>query len=419
MRRAPDDRAKVAVLADTDSRWKWGKQVAEALDPQTVIPFMKYGPLAPSERQLRDAGIDPATVITTTIAGFPAALAAADPDVLILALPGDACQAVFHALAAQWSRPQRPVLVTGYVGVVYERVVEGLLNRVGSDVVLANSPHDVERFTTVLRAFDLDPQLVVPTSLAFLAPRGATEGTSLTFATQPGVPSSRADRHYLVERLAAFAATHPERDVVIKVRARAGEQLTHPEPYPYLAMIEKLADRPRNLRVESGPMSQTLAHTGLLVTVSSTAAVEAIHQGIPTAVLTDFGIREELGNTYFIESGCLVSFDDLDAGALPQADPEWARRNGLGEPSTSVFPARIAELRAAELPPVAPFYTLDRSPRYLPWLLAGHGLDAAGMPLRNPRKASRTGGLVSRIAHRLYRQGVGVAAPLLRRFGAS
>ena len=81
-----------------------------------------------------------------------------------------------------------------------------------------------------------------------------------------------------------------------------------------------------SFRLAAGDMGEVLSRTDLLVTVSSTAAVEAIHRGIPTAILTDFGIRESLGNAHFLGSGCLAAFDDLDAGAHPVADGRWARR---------------------------------------------------------------------------------------------
>ncbi|WP_444547752.1 DUF6716 putative glycosyltransferase, partial [Streptomyces fradiae] len=70
-----------------------------------------------------------------------------------------------------------------------------------------------------------------------------------------------------------------------------------------------------------GNMGRVLDVTDLLVTVSSTAALEALHRGVPTAVLTDLGVREALGNHHFIGSGLLTSWDRLDAGDEPVPDP--------------------------------------------------------------------------------------------------
>ena len=69
---------------------------------------------------------------------------------MILACVGGTVQAALHALAGMTKGGRRPVVVTGYVGVVYERVIDGLLLRAGADVVIANSAHDQRLFTQIL-----------------------------------------------------------------------------------------------------------------------------------------------------------------------------------------------------------------------------------------------------------------------------
>ena len=203
-------------------------------------------------------------------------------------------------------------------------------------------------------------------------------------------------------------------------RSLPGERVTHEEPFPYDELLRGLgAEQPANLKVALGDMGQVLARTDLLVTVSSTAAVEAIHRGVPTAVLTDFGIRESLGNAYFLGSGCLASFDELDAGAAPVADERWARRNGLGG-TVDELPGRVAALLAAgPLPPVQPFYTPANAGAMLPGLLATYGVAADGRPATHGeglptalRKAVRSS------AKSMYRQGAHVVAPALRKLAA-
>jgi hypothetical protein len=408
------------VLADSDSRWKWAVQLARRIHPAPVLTGFQLARVAPpSSRQLAAAGIEPDAVRSVTPAELVAALAEETPEVLIVALPGGGCQAVLHLLAAA-DLPTRPLVVTGYVGVVYEKVVEGLLLRSGADVIAANSPADLDRFRTILGGAGIDPSCLALTRLPFLgevAPRSEGGRFTVTFAGQPGAPSSRSQRRYLVQRLAAHARAHPERDVLIKLRSLPGEHVAHAEPYPYDEILNALgASRPDNLTVAIGDMGLALAHTDLLVTVSSTAAVEAIHRGIPTAVLTDFGLREGLGNTYFLGSGCLASFDDLDAGLAPEADPRWARRNGLGA-AADRLPARVAELLAAgPLPALKPFYTASNASSMLPDLLAGYGVGIDGAPLTHGEglpSALRTA--VRSSARSMYRHGRTVVAPALRK----
>jgi len=411
------------VLADTDSRWKWAVQLANRLHPTEPVIGYQLAPVpVPSHRQLVAAGIEPDRVRAVTPAGLVAALAESPPDVLVIALPGGGCQAMLHLLAAA-GLPRRPLVVTGYVGVVYEKIAEGLLMRAGADVIAANSSADLDRFGTVLKGAGLDPRCLALTRLPFLgdgAQRAPGGRYTVTFAGQPGVPSSRAHRRYLVERLAEHARTHPERDVLVKLRSLPGERVTHVETFGYEELLRGLGTaRPANLRTSVADMGEVLGRTDLLVTVSSTAAVEAIHRGVPTAVLTDFGIRETLGNAYFLGSGCLACFDDLDAGVAPVADARWARRNGLGA-SVDQLPARVAELLAAgPQPPVVPFYSAGNAGAMLPGLLASYGVGVDGHPLTHGdglpdvfRTAVRSG------ARSMYRHGQTVVAPALRKLAS-
>ena len=411
------------MLADSDSRWKWGVQLARRLNPSAaVIGYQFAGSDMPSQRQLSEAGIAPDAVSAISSGELVPALASARPDVLVVALPGGGCQAVLHLLAAA-HLPARPLVVTGYVGVVYEKVVEGLLLRAGSDVIAANSPSDLEYFRTVFAGVGLPPSSIALTRLPFLGesgPRGNGRFT-VAFAGQPGVPNTKWHRRYVVDRLAEHAVRHPNREVLIKLRSLPGEQAAHTELYPYDELYRSLgADRPANLKLAAGPMGRVLNRTDLLVTVSSTAAVEAIHRGIGTALLTDFGIRENLGNTYFIGSGCLASFDDLDAGAVPLADDGWARRAGLGH-APDPLPEHVARLLAAgPLPPIRPFFTTTNGKAFLPGLLASYGVGTDGRPLPFLIDGAPAGlrSAVRRSARTMYRHGAQVVAPALRRLAS-
>ena len=413
----------MAVLADTDSRWKWAVGLARRLHPAPELTGYQLATVdRPSDRQLEAAGIEPGLVRTVNPARLLAALSEDTPEVLVIALPGGGCQAMMHLLAAA-DLPRRPLIVTGYVGVVYEKVVEGLLMRAGADVIAANSPSDFDRFSAALTGAGVDPGCLTLTRLPFL---GGEEGPvpgerpfTVTFAGQPGVPGSRTHRRYLVERLARHARLHPDREVLVKLRSVRGERVTHAEPYPYDDLLRKLGvERPPNLKLAVGDMGAVLSHTDLLVTVSSTAAVEAIHRGVPAAVLTDFGIRESMGNAYFLGSGCLASFNDLDAGAAPEADARWARRHGLGA-TVDRLPSRVSELLAQPLRPLRPFYSPANAPALLPDLLANYGVDVEGRPLQEGD--GRPGALRSVVrsgARTMYRQGANVVAPALRKLAA-
>lgn len=463
------ERKRVAVLADSDTRWKWGATTARRLVPDPRLTgYLLRGRATPTARQLGEVGVRADRLTEVTCAEFLAEIERERYDVVVLALVGGAVQAVLHGARALWPAPAgRPVLVTGYVGVVYEKLADGLLLRHGADLVLANSRHDAERFRAVYQGVGADAGAVTETALPFLGgapyePAGSRAHT-VVFAVQPSVPDSRADRAYLLERAAGHARKHPDREVLIKLRSKPGEHTTHLEEQPYQRLAEKLpGGLPANCRLVYGNMGEVLDGTDLLVTVSSTAALESLHRSIPTAILTDLGIREALGNHHFLGSGCLASWDQLDSGLLPEGDPVWLAAQGVrtpGAPSPvgagpvgagpagagpvgvpaaagpgsaaggdayAVARAKVAGLLAAtRLPPPAPYYTLTTAPGYLPGILARHRLAPDGTPL--PGAARQEAG-ESRLRRRLrahlreaargaYRHGVQRVAPVIRRLG--
>ncbi|WP_071659474.1 DUF6716 putative glycosyltransferase [Streptomyces humi] len=425
---------RIAVVADSDTRWKWGASVARQLAPGHALDaYFLRARSTPTERQLAEIGIVPDTRRELRAAELVDDEALADAGIVVLAVAGGTVLALAHGLGAAWAgREHRPVTVSGYVGVVYEKMVDGLLTRAGTDIVLANSGHDAERFRAVFAGVGVDPGSVVECALPFLGGepyRPSDERPfTVTFAVQPSVPKDRRSRLGLLERAAAHARSHPERLVLMKLRSLPGEQTTHVEADPYQHLVEQLAaPAPANLRLAYGNMGDVLDRTDLLVTVSSTAALESMHRRIPTAILTDFGVREAHGNHYFVHSGCLASWDDIDAGALPQPAPEWAAAQGIGKSDPyAAARARVTALRAAgPLPPLRPYYTARTAGLYLDGILRNNGFDGSGRPLPLPSAVGGTGFVrttVRRVAGRgagkLYRLGHQRLAPALRRWGA-
>ncbi len=427
------------MLADSDTRWKWGALTAHRLAPGGPLDgYLLRGRATPTVRQLAEVGVRADALREVTGAEFVAAAGRERYDVVVLACVGGAVQAMLHGLGHAWAAaPARPVVVTGYVGVVYEKLADGLLLRHGADVVLANSRHDAERFRAVYAGAGAPDDSVTECALPFLGGEryaGAAQGRPYTvvFAAQPSVPEGRADRAYLLERAARHARLHPERDVLIKLRSRPGEHTTHIEEHPYQKLAAKVpGGLPPNCRLVYGHMGDVLDRTDLLVTVSSTAALESLYRAVPTAVLTDLGIREPLGNHHFLGSGCLASWDELDAGHLPEPDPRWTARQGVAADGTyeHAFDAareRIADLTArSALPPLAPYYTARTAPGYLPAILARHGFDPQGAPLPGRAAPAREESALRRAtrsalrdaARGAYRHGVQRVAPVIRRMG--
>jgi hypothetical protein len=452
--RTQEPSLRVAVLADSDTRWKWGALTAHRIVAEHRLDgFLLRGRATPTPRQLAEVGVRADSLREVTAVEFLQAMSEQDTDdtdaeydVIVLALVGGAVQAVLHGLAHAWKgRSRRPVVVTGYVGVVYEKLADGLLLRHGADVVLANSRHDVDRFREVYEGVGADASSVTEAALPFLggAPydghagqgnagqgnSGAERPYTVVFAVQPSVPATRTDRSYLLRRAVEHARKHPEREVLLKLRSKPGEHTTHIEELPYQKLVQRL-DPPANFRLVYGHMGEVLDRTDLLVTVSSTAALEALHRRIPTVLLTDLGVREALGNHHFVGSGCMASWDQLDAGHEPTPDREWVARQGVAadgayETAFDAARKRVAGLversDTGTLPPLAPFYTPVTAPGYLPGILARHHLTPDGAPLPGVAAQAKAPGPVRRVvreaARGAYRHGVQRVAPVIRRMG--
>lgn len=420
---------RAVVLADSDSRWKWAALVTQKLAPTHAIDgrFL-LGDTTPTERQIAEVGVVPDTSRVVTCGQFLDDPALDDADIVVLGTTGGTMLSLIHSLGIAWDgRPKRPITVTGYVGVVYENIVDGLLLRIGSDVVLANCAHDARQFREVYESVGANPDSIVETGLPFLGgepydPKAAgdTRPFTVTFAVQPTVPGSRQARAVMLDKIQRHAIQHPEREILIKLRNQPGEAVTHRERHSYQALFDELVEPPKNIKVVYGDMGEVLDRTDLLVTVSSTAAMESIHRGIPTAILTDYGVREAHGNHYFIHSGCLASWAELDRGRIPRADPAWAASRGVGQadPYTGAR-KRLAELRAKPtLPRMRPYYNPENAADYLETLLGRRGLGLSGRPLpvgptHSPTAVRR---LLARGADGLYQVGRKRVAPVMRRW---
>lgn len=444
----------IHVVADSDSRWKWGASLAARLDdddaadddvaqqlrgqdsrrhapaPHEVFGHLVFGRATPTQQQVDDVGVANYPMRRASLSAVVTDPAVAAADVVVLACTGGTIQAALHGFARAWAgQPSRPCVVTGYVGLVFERFVDGLLLRVGADIVLANSANDAAAFRSVYAAVGADGDAVVQTALPFLGgpaydPSPVARGErpwTVCFVTQPSVPLHRSERRYALERIFSYARNHPDHRVLVKLRARPGAQTTHIEQHHFVTLTHRI-DTPVNVEFVYGAMAKALDETDLCVTVSSTAALEALQRGIPTAILNDFGIRESLGNHIFLNSGLFTSWSALDAGLTPTPDPAWLAANGVGDPDPySLLRERVGKLVAerACLPALTPWYDVNVTAGYLPALLARHDLAPDGAPQVARPDTGRTVGpgrrLARRSAHALYQFGINQVAPRIRR----
>jgi hypothetical protein len=368
-------RNSLLVVADTDSYLKWGAALASQLpDSWSAELVLIRTPAAPSERQrrvalagtrfsvanVRDLGLD-------ELAGH---LAGRRPDAVLLAVRGPLVRVVTPIVG---NGANRPVIVSGFPGLTIPAEDKAVIHREQADLVVLHSRREVREFRAIAERLDIDSvefglatlpflrtaarQTIdaaaanVASSSSVVASVAEVDRTDLVFAAQAKVPFEREDRVQMLRWLTDAARRRPNRRVVVKVRARAGEAQTHREEHDYGALLADAEVRaelggtlPANLVVEDGPMSDHLARASALVTVSSTAVLEAIADGVPALLIEDFGITPKLINTVFEGSGLFAGADLLVAGEVRHPDPEWLDDNYFHSPHADDWLARLDAL---------------------------------------------------------------------------
>lgn len=354
----------MVVVFDTDSYAAWGLRRAAELPAHWQVRLVALtGYVETSERQLANAvsttRFSPADIERLDAATLTAQLRLDPPEVLVLAVRGHVVPYLTDGLR---HLTQRPVIVTGFPGIALPPQAYDFHHRRPADLWLVHSKREI---TEITRAAGARPPRLGLARLPMLtevpadaAPAtGMLERDQVVFATQALVPPHRDDRLLILRRLAEAAVAHPHLTYVVKTRAVGGEAETHRGGVSYESLLPELATRPPNLVVSAEPMADHLRRARGLVTVSSTAALEAAACGVPSIVLTDFGVSDELINTSFEGSGLFGTLADVVADQFHLPEPSWLGDNYFHAPAEDTWLAGIETLVAerAEQPlPPAP-----------------------------------------------------------------
>ena len=364
----PVQRPRIVGLADTDSYVKWGAALLGSVrDAADVTMLVVETPLVVSEAQQRaalaGAGLEDEQVRRVEYAQLAAELTRLRPDAVLIAARGPLAR-VLARLVGEMS--PRPVIVTGLPGISIPATSRALQFRAQCDLFVLHSTREVREFAALAASRGLSQRFALsrlPFAGSSTTRRAGAGGTDLVFATQAIVPRERAERLRVAQLLITAAEADPSRRVVVKVRAVAGEKQTHRELDDYRDLLARLSRRrgrplPVNLVVSTGPMARALDTAEGLVTVSSTAAIEAVARGIPVVALDAFGVSDELINTVFAGSGLLAGESAVVAREFRHPDPQWLADNYFHDPERDAWFQRLESLvgqrRAGRLPPKPP-----------------------------------------------------------------
>ncbi|MFC8731597.1 DUF6716 putative glycosyltransferase [Luteimicrobium sp. NPDC057192] len=377
------------LLLAYDSQLRWARALGAALEAQGWT--CRYA--APSDvRSFVDPELERSLGVYLERAPWAELVQRAGAsDALVLALQGPLTSRFVQDLAATGDGGVRPVVVTGWVGVIIEKLVAGYLERFASDVVAVNSREDLRSFEAAGAHLGLPTDNLLLSGLPLLPSRPASPRRgpvrTVLFADQPTVPSSRAERLYLYERLVEHARRHPERRVLVKPRHRPDEdpyQTVRHHPAELLAD----ADLPANLEIVYEPLPELLPEVDLVLTVSSTAGLEAVGAGVRTVFVADLGVHENLGNHVLLPSGLVRTLDVLEGRDedLPEPDQAWLADWFVGEPGrpgVGLVAERVDELTG--VPPAdRPFARTTATATFRARVAVArhrkHDLPAGGLP---------------------------------------
>lgn len=342
---------KVLAIADSDSYVKWGaallSRAPSEWDRRLVV---LASPVLPSADQLSvalsTAGRSIGRPAVVDLSALFVRIQKMQPDVVLISVRGPLAKVVVRAILGATTK--RPVIVTGLPGISIPATKMAIAHRAQADLFVLHSKREVRDFTELAEKMQIE-QVFALARLPFMPAPSAAPGPNgdVIFAAQAKVPIDKVDRLALLGWLAESARQHPERRVVVKVRATHGEQQTHEETHEYAKLMSELQPpAPANLVVEGGAMAAHLAGASGLVTVSSTAAIEAVALGRPVLALDDFGVDGALINTVFEGSGLFGNSGDLVAGRFKHPSPAWLDDNYFHSASADDWVDKVRALLA-------------------------------------------------------------------------
>ena len=351
-------RVRILGIADTDSYVKWGAATLSRApsDWERSLVVIETT-LLPTEAQRR-AAVDglPGVSEVPHVLSLTERVAAEAPDVVFLSMRGPMIRVVLRAIIG--ASGKRPVIVSGLPGISIPATKKALTFRAQVDLMVLHSKREIRDFAELATQLGIVQDFGLAT-LPFLQDADAhaelspAQRDEVIFAVQAKVPRVRSDRVEVLEWLAECARRNPSLRVVLKLRATGDEKQTHQEHYPYDQLLVELRDRPANLVAETGSMAAHLERAVGLVTVSSTALIEAVALGIPGLALDDFGVSRKLINPVFEDSNLFGSAGELIAAHFRRPDPAWLEDNYFHEAAENDWIDRLSALVAAnELEPL-------------------------------------------------------------------
>jgi hypothetical protein len=333
---------KLLVVATTDSYLKWAIGLRGALpDSWHSTIFIAKSLQNPSPRQISMAlaGSGQDTVKAKHILSLAKWVRREKPDAVLVAATGPFLVLLRWVLNAS-SQGRRTKLISGSPGVAYHLIGEPLRARTTADLLLVASHAEYDRLGAAIKDLGAKADLAIA-SLPFL--RGLKQiehhdgPETIVFAPQPDMPKTREDREAILLGLSSLKERFPDLKIIIKLRATKKEPQTHFETFSYQQLATELDEKGEiagaNFHFELGSVvDQMKNQNALLMTLSSTAALESIAMGNPTQIISDYGTLDSIATSVFENSGLMWKLEDFPLAKVQKPRKTWLEKNYFHDP---------------------------------------------------------------------------------------
>ena len=258
-------------------------------------------------------------------------------DAILLSLTGNHIKAfvnLFNDYYKKNNDKKRPVLITGYTGILHERSYIGFSNRLGADVVFLNSKSDYDYFSNLLIKLNIPIDNLFITGLPYLdkieKEKINIEKPGVLFAGQTLFPRKLSERAYILDRFIKLAIDNPDIDFYFKPRHKLKQTTFHSMTFHYEKILKRLSSKysiPPNFKFTYERIDLLIRKTNLCVSVSSTAVLEALALGKSFGILSDFGIVQDYANHFFIGADVFMSINEIPQKLHIKTNPEWTNQN--------------------------------------------------------------------------------------------
>jgi hypothetical protein len=244
-----------------------------------------------------------------------------DYEIIILSAGNSFIQSFFtFYLKERFIDREKIITISLFPGVIFGDI-DSISSRMNVDVLLCNNEIDYNIAKSIQRVYNLNNDILIYGFPTFQKVENFSINRDKTyFFEQVKIPETYNDRFYLIKKLIEYAVNNHKESIYIKPRVSSNEKTVHINKYPIEKLLEEYKSKyqvfPNNLQITYKSIFECFKDMKLGITLSSTVAVEAIYNNLPMAIISDFGIRNDFANQDFLNSGCFVSFDELNKKEL-------------------------------------------------------------------------------------------------------